>query len=987
MGKIILKLIYSLCFLFLLPLQLTSQNDIVLHEIVTNFKQDEDYVRKIVEDKLGMLWFQTTNTIYRYNGTLIEDFNNKVFLDYKLTEAYLADDRIVLNYNNERLRLFNIYTLNVSDLHLPQNLKNFKKIYYKNKDSIYFQTRNGILLAKLESDRLVEKEIVALTPFDNFTPISKFAFLFVRDGKIMYGDTRNIISKDIMSYDAPICFANNKDLVLVTTLSDVVIIDKHKNVLKINVSKFAGEGFFYCNFILGNFFIVSNLRIIKINPETLKIEYFNFAYPKGFSVSLDWSFAFYMNNNGDFYLNNHRTLFRGSLNNFYISNYSRIKIDGEGIANVRTAFYDSIRNDIVLGAENFGVVRFENKNGIYAYKNVFNVPHSSNPQDAVFNHISQLRNKSFFLSSNSCTYLLGNSTKVINISAIWDVYNEYDSVVWCVGNGISGILKYNILNNTSILYTPNISTKEKMSSWDIEPFMDYFFVSTTNGLFVFNKKTLEFSSIKQFANLNFELSSRVWYSKVINDEVLYVATQGNGVYKINLKNSCFSQQPINSLSAFQIEAFDSNYIWIVSSGKLTFLNGYGQAFDIRVSRFDLPNEIAFHGISLLPNYNLIVCGNEGFSIINVKEFVKKVTHFKTFTNISKFSVNGKISFGFLPNYSSIKLPYDSNTLNFEISNSLLDDASEIKIMYKLYGYDDNFHVIENVNNITFKSLPSGVYRLDIFVCNSIGIWDDYATQVFLEIYPPWYFSFIVKLIFSIILISAFIFFSFQIRSRLEIRKNRELLLIETELKGIRSQLNPHFIFNSLNSIQSHILDSSSKVALAYLNKFAKLLRKILDYSSVEAIAFKLEIAWIEEYLELEKLRFENTFIWHIIIDESIKEDSLIPALVLQPIIENALIHGLFPKKSIGKITISYKLGLDNKSVICEVQDDGVGRGEFATKQFTKHNSIGMRMTEKRLFFLSKKYNLNCEMQIEDLFSIDNNGEGTIVTIILPLLHK
>jgi tetratricopeptide (TPR) repeat protein/two-component sensor histidine kinase len=205
---------------------------------------------------------------------------------------------------------------------------------------------------------------------------------------------------------------------------------------------------------------------------------------------------------------------------------------------------------------------------------------------------------------------------------------------------------------------------------------------------------------------------------------------------------------------------------------------------------------------------------------------------------------------------------------------------------------------------------------------------------------------------------------------------------ETEMKALRSQMNPHFIFNSLNSIGDYIAKNNVQEADRYLSKFAKLMRMILENSEQKDVSIADDLKALELYMQLEALRMNNKFTYEIKVDDAIdKEATLIPPLILQPFVENSIWHGIAQKEGNGKILIHIKK--ENEDMInCIVEDDGIGRKKSAaiktitTKQ--EKTSLGMKITQSRIDILNKIKNTNAAVQVSDL------AQGVRVEVKLPL---
>ena len=228
--------------------------------------------------------------------------------------------------------------------------------------------------------------------------------------------------------------------------------------------------------------------------------------------------------------------------------------------------------------------------------------------------------------------------------------------------------------------------------------------------------------------------------------------------------------------------------------------------------------------------------------------------------------------------------------------------------------------------------------------------------------------------------------------RLKARQKSKIQALETrglkvETKMLRSQMNPHFIFNSLNSIQSFISDKDTLDAERYMSKFAKLMRLILDNSRKSFILVENEITTLNHYLELEQLRFDKRFTFSVSISNIDDEFTLIPPMLVQPYVENAILHGIGGLLS-GHISIVYKQ--KGEKVICTIDDNGVGRkksGELKAKNQTTRESLGIKVTEERIALLKAEFKTSLTIQIIDKYDDHEKSLGTRVIIEMPFTEK
>ncbi len=240
-------------------------------------------------------------------------------------------------------------------------------------------------------------------------------------------------------------------------------------------------------------------------------------------------------------------------------------------------------------------------------------------------------------------------------------------------------------------------------------------------------------------------------------------------------------------------------------------------------------------------------------------------------------------------------------------------------------------------------------------------------------------AFILFLLFGI---GVLIYNRNQLKRNLTLQKE----LAVYEQKALHLQMNPHFVFNCLGSISSFIVQNSTDSAIKYLSKFSKLMRLTLEYSKESLIPIDKEIESLQNYLELEQLRFNNKFNFRIKKDKEIEDDVALPPLLIQPFIENAIIHGVIPKKEIGTITIEFSIA--NESLICEILDDGIGINQSKQNKenlVLAHKSMALGIIEKRLEMISASTSKNATIAIEELTD-KKQIIGTKVVLQLPLQY-
>jgi len=218
--------------------------------------------------------------------------------------------------------------------------------------------------------------------------------------------------------------------------------------------------------------------------------------------------------------------------------------------------------------------------------------------------------------------------------------------------------------------------------------------------------------------------------------------------------------------------------------------------------------------------------------------------------------------------------------------------------------------------------------------------------------------------------------------------NSEKKLLTLEQTMLRSQMNPHFLFNSLNSIKLYIINNEKKNAVYYLNKFSKLVRKILEASSQREIPLAEELETVELYMNIENIRFSNEINFKINIDDTLDTQNIrIPSLILQPFLENALWHGLSSKEGDKNITLTVENAKTGFIKIC-ILDDGVGRDaaeKIKQRKLLKRKSVGIDITKERLANFSKDYQNSFHVEIIDIYDDANNPSGTKIVLHIPTI--
>jgi ligand-binding sensor domain-containing protein len=337
----------------------------------------------------------------------------------------------------------------------------------------------------------------------------------------------------------------------------------------------------------------------------------------------------------------------------------------------------------------------------------------------------------------------------------------------------------------------------------------------------------------------------------------------------------------------------------------------------------------------------------------------------------------------------IELPYTQNHLRFEFSGIDLRNPEGVRFRWQLVNFDKQWSPENTDMQATYSYLPPGEYVFKVQAKNSDGYWSKTAEFSFCitpPIWETWSFRIIAGLV---VLLVIGIIFSWRVR--LIKRKTKQQLekvtlekhVLELEQKALRLQMNPHFIFNALQSIQGFIARNDSAEARKYLAKFGKLMRATLENSRQTYTSITLETESLTHYLGLEALCHGNRFTFSIETDERIDpEATFIPVMLIQPFVENAVIHGVLHQlEKPGRIDVRFIL--EGKSITCEITDNGVGRAkakEYESEIKKDHKSAALQITRERLAQANEKGKPESRLEIIDLFDEQGNASGTKVVI-------
>ncbi len=395
----------------------------------------------------------------------------------------------------------------------------------------------------------------------------------------------------------------------------------------------------------------------------------------------------------------------------------------------------------------------------------------------------------------------------------------------------------------------------------------------------------------------------------------------------------------------------------------------------------------FSSMQFLPDGKLVF-GMRGH-IVTVDPKTLHTNHLLPTPYITSISVNERPLAGDTVMYKlkSLTLKPEENFFSIGFSAIGLTLGRQNQFRYRLKGFQDHWIAAEDRRFVSFTNVPSGAYIFELQAANNEGTWNPQGLAFPITIATPWYERRWVHVL-AVLLILGLAYGGFRLRladilKEERIRSEYEQKLASVQMSALSAQMNPHFIFNCLSSIESYVIKNDKVKAASYLNDFARLIRLILQNSRSKYITLEDELEALELYLEMESLRFMDKLDYQIRVNEEVDVDNLkVPPMLIQPYVENAILHGLMHKPGGGKLTVDIEM--EHNILLCIVTDNGVGRKksqEINQRRRAMHRkSMGMDITTDRIDMLNRLYDMDMEAKIIDLYDEEEHALGTKVEL-------
>lgn len=476
-------------------------------------------------------------------------------------------------------------------------------------------------------------------------------------------------------------------------------------------------------------------------------------------------------------------------------------------------------------------------------------------------------------------------------------------------------------------------------------------------------------------------------SLALKNDTLFIGSISNGLivyFNGNIIQHYNNQNKLLSNCVLKVKNIENN-IWLLTPSSLDRLVNQNN-----IVHYTGNSNFVFRTIrdfSVCNNTIFLASANDLFTL-NV---VKSTQQQEPSLFIDAILVNKSDCIAYLKNEFS----YHQNNITFSLSGLSFNENRSLLFKYRLIGADSIWHIADvNQTIIDFPALLPGKYVFESIAIDADGLLSKKSIYTF-EILKPWWQQWWFRaLVFCTIAFGFYGLYKYRLGLA---NKNNELLLeklnLESDLResmltAIKSQMNPHFVFNALNTIQAYIYKSDENKASNYLGKFSDLIRLILDNSQKKTIVLSKEIEMLQLYIDLEVMRFENTMQAEISVDDKLNIESIyLPPMLVQPYVENAVKHGLLHKPKDRKLLLEFKLSENKSNLLIIVDDNGVGRKaseEINMQRRKSYTSFSTFANQNRFDLLNQTLKEKIVIKCIDKYSAENRPLGTTIVIEIPL---
>lgn len=502
------------------------------------------------------------------------------------------------------------------------------------------------------------------------------------------------------------------------------------------------------------------------------------------------------------------------------------------------------------------------------------------------------------------------------------------------------------------------------------------FQATTKGLLFFDRKEdILFNSNEDTLNYfpSYIRNAQIEDIKSINNDSIWFNVDKTLILYHNKKWYPLKDEILDNISISDFCISEKGAIWFTSNKGI--VRYYSGKFQLINKKFGLVGR-SYTTIAYNDEKDLVYCSNQnGVSIFSDQEVSEQFQFVDTNFVINELYIDDSLFL--LPNFKTVPSDYEEIKINYSVLNFAAFNNTNVEFRINESAWEST-----NNGQLRIKNLIKGKHTLIFRASNSFN---DYIYSAPLEFIirskwyqtPVFYILCTVAFLLLVGLISRRIIRSYQQAAKDKIKLNNKIAFLEQ--RALAASMNPHFIFNVLNSIQDFVQKKSVLETNHYIAKFGNIIRRYLEVSEKPIISLQEELDLVKLYLELEKLRFGNDFSYAITIGDTIEDDAfLIPSMIIQPYVENAIKHGIRPK---GSGLIQIKCTEVNDQLVIEIIDDGVGYdAEVPTKKSITHLNIATKVTKERIELFGTDNKQNGHVRITSSI-----GQGTHVKIVLPIV--